>query len=193
MDDTRQSLLLRAQNGQTSAWKDLTDLYRPLILGWLNRQGVPASDLEDLGQEVLLSVVTHLPTFQHSGRRGAFRTWLRTIVCRRTVDYWRAIDTNSQARGGSGAIAALQQIADPDSALNRQWDEEHDLYVLNCLLELVEEEFEPVTLQAFRRLALDGVSGAEAAQELGLSLGAVYMAKSRVLARIRQEADGLID
>jgi RNA polymerase sigma-70 factor, ECF subfamily len=192
MNETRQSLLLRARNGAADAWKDLTDLYRPLILGWLNRQGVPAEDLEDLSQEVLLSVVKHLPGFQHSGHRGAFRSWLRTIVCSRTADYWRGID-DTQASGGSGATAALQQIADPDSALNRQWDEEHDRYVLHCLLDLVDEEFEPMTLRAFRRLALDGASGAEAAQELGLSVAAVYVAKSRVLARIRQEAEGLID
>jgi RNA polymerase sigma-70 factor (ECF subfamily) len=193
MSETRQSLLLRAQTGEADAWKDLTDLYRPLILGWLNRQGVPAGDLEDLGQEVLLSVVKHLPDFRHSGHRGAFRAWLRTIVCSRTADYWRALGARTQASGGSGAIATLQEIADPDSTLNRQWDEEHDRYVLNCLLDMVEEEFEPLTLQAFRRLALDGVSGAAAAQELGLSVAAVYVAKSRVLARIRQEAEGLID
>ena len=193
MSETRQSLLLRAQTGEADAWKDLTDLYRPLILGWLNRQGVPARDLEDLSQEVLLSVVQHLPGFQHSGHRGAFRAWLRTIVCSRTADYWRAIDADTQAQGGSGATAALQQIADPDSELNRQWDEEHDRYVVHCLLDRLEEEFEPITLRAFRRLALDGVSGAEAAQELGLSVAAVYAAKSRVLARIRQKAEGLID
>jgi RNA polymerase sigma-70 factor (ECF subfamily) len=193
MDDTRLSLLFRAQTGEENAWKDLTDLYRPLIIGWLNRQGVPAGDLEDLSQDVLLSVVKNLPTFQHSGRRGAFRSWLRTIICSRTTDYWRAIDAGMKASGGSGATAALQQIADPDSDLNRQWDEEHDRYVLNCLLDLVEEEFEPTTLQAFRRLALDGAGGAETAEELGLSVGAVYVAKSRVLQRIRQEAEGLID
>ncbi|HEY7307956.1 MAG TPA: sigma-70 family RNA polymerase sigma factor [Gemmataceae bacterium] len=193
MNETRQSLLLRAQTGETDAWKDLTDLYRPLILGWLNRQGVPARDLEDLSQEVLLSVVKQLPGFEHSGHRGAFRTWLRTIVCRRTADYWRAIDADTPAQGGSGATAALQQLADPASELNRQWDEEHDRYVVHCLLDRVEEEFEPITLQAFRRLALDGVSGAEAAQELGLSVAAVYVAKSRVLARMRQEAEGLIN
>ena len=61
MHETRQSLLLRAQTGEADAWKDLTDLYRPLIIGWLNRQGVPAVDLEDLSQDVLLSVVKHLP------------------------------------------------------------------------------------------------------------------------------------
>ena len=193
MNETRQSLLQRAQTGETAAWKNLVDLYRPLILAWLNRQGVPASDREDLSQEVLLSVVKHLPGFAHSGHRGAFRSWLRTIVCRRAADYWRAAAADPRARGGSGATAALQQIADPDSDLNRQWDEEHDRYVLDCLLDLVQEEFEPITLQAFRRLALDGASGAEAAGELGLSVAAVYVAKSRVLARIRQEAEGLID
>jgi RNA polymerase sigma-70 factor, ECF subfamily len=193
MHETRQSLLFRARTGEEEAWKDLTDLYRPLIIGWLNRQGVPAVDLEDLSQDILLSVVQHLPGFEHSGHRGAFRSWLRTIVCNRTTDYWRAAGARTPASGGSGATAALQQIADPDSDLNRQWDEEHDRYVLGCLLDLVEQEFEPTTLRAFRRLALDGASGAAVAGELGLSVAAVYMAKSRVLQRIRQEAEGLID
>ena len=193
MDETRPSLLFRAQTGEENAWKDLTDLYRPLIIGWLSRQGVPARDREDLSQEVLLSVVKHLPRFEHTGQRGAFRSWLRTIVCSRTSDYWRAAERSHQADGGSGATAALQQIADPHSDLNRRWDEEHDRYVLDCLLDLVQEEFEPATVRAFRRLALDGASGAEVAAELGLSVAAVYVAKSRVLQRIRQEAEGLID
>src|SRR6516162_139519 len=160
MGDTRKSLLLRAQTGEENAWKDLTDLYRPLIIGWLRRQGVAGRDVDDLSQEILLSVVKYLPTFEHSGRPGAFRSWLRTIVCSRTIDYWRAIEAGRQASGASDAAAALQQ-------------------------------FEPATLQAFRRLTLDGVSGAEAAEELGLTVPAVYMAKSRVLKRIRQEAEGL--
>lgn len=193
MDETRQSLLLRAQTGEENAWKDLTGLYRPLILGWLNRQGVPPRDLDDLSQEILLSVVKHLPGFEHSGHRGAFRSWLRTIVCSRTTDYWRAQGARTQASGGSGAAAALQQIEDPDSALNRQWDEEHDRYVVDCLLDLVHEEFEPDTLAAFRRLALEGAAGTEVAAELGMSIAAVYGARSRVLQRIRQEAHGLID
>jgi RNA polymerase sigma-70 factor (ECF subfamily) len=193
MHETRQSLLLRAQTGEENAWKDLTGLYRPLILGWLNRQGVPPCDLDDLSQDILLTVVKHLPTFQHSGNRGAFRSWLRTIVCSRTADYWRALDSRGRQAGGSSAAAALQQVEDPDSDLNRQWDEEHDHYVLDCLLDLVEEEFEPATLQAFRRLALDGAAGTAVADELGMSIAAVYGAKSRVLQRIRQEAAGLID
>src|SRR5580692_7150866 len=118
MNETRQSLLFRAQSGEEDAWKDLTDLYRPLIIGWLNRQGLPVADLDDLSQEILLSLVKHLPSFEHSGHRGAFRSWLRTIVCSRTTDYWRAAVAGTKASGGSGAMAALQQVADPDSDLN---------------------------------------------------------------------------
>jgi RNA polymerase sigma-70 factor (ECF subfamily) len=193
MNETRQSLLFRAQTGEENAWKDLTGLYRPLIIGWLNHQGVPAGDVDDLTQDVLLSVVKHLPAFEHSGRRGAFRAWLRTIVCSRTIDYWRTVAALTRGEGGSSATIALQQLADPDSDLNRQWDEQHDRYVVDCLLDLVQEEFEPTTLRAFRRLTLEGASGAEAAQELNLSVAAIYVAKSRVLHRIRELADGLID
>jgi RNA polymerase sigma-70 factor (ECF subfamily) len=193
MNETRQSLLIRAQTGEENAWRDLTELYRPLIVGWLNRQGVPPRDLEDLAQDILVRVVKHLPAFRHSGNRGAFRAWLRTVVCSSTSHYWRSVDMGAQGSGGSGASAALHQIEDPESALNRQWDEEHDRYVLHRLLDLMEQEFEPKTLAAFRRTAIDGASGAEAAQELGLSVASVYVAKSRVLQRIRQESEGLID
>src|SRR6516162_4550141 len=108
MRDTRKSLLVRAQTGEENAWKDLTDLYRPLIIGWLRRQGVAPCDLDDLSQEILLSVVKYLPSFEHSGRAGAFRSWLRTIVCSRTVDYWKAIDAGRQAGGTSDAAVVLE-------------------------------------------------------------------------------------
>jgi RNA polymerase sigma-70 factor (ECF subfamily) len=193
MDVTRQSLLLRAQAGNADAWKDLTDLYHPLLVTWLSRQHVPKSDLDDLVQEILLSVFQYLPSFRHSGQHGAFRAWLRTIACNRARDYWRAQKHHPPASGGSDVKAILSQIQDPESELNRQWDQEHDRYVLRCLLDLMEQEFEPGTLQAFRRLALDGASGAEVADELGLSVAAVYVAKSRVLQKIRQHAAGLID
>jgi len=193
MSVTRQSLLLRAQAGDGGAWKDLTALYRPLIVGWLLRQGVPAHEVDDLVQDILLSVVRSLPTFSHSGRRGAFRAWLRNITRHRACDFWRAREPRAAATGDSGVAEALRQLEDPDSELNRRWDEEHDRHVLGCLLDLIEVEFEPTTVQAFRRVALEEAPSAEVAGELGLSVGAVYMAKSRVLKRLREEAEGLID
>ena len=193
MSVTRQSLLLRAQAGDGGAWKDLTALYRPMIVGWLLRQGVPANEVDDLVQDILLSVVQSLPSFSHSGQRGAFRAWLRTITRNRACDFWRAREPQAAATGDSGVAEALRQLEDPDSDLNRRWDEEHDRYVLRCLLDLVELEFEPSTVRVFRRVALEDAPSAAVAQELGLSVGAVYMAKSRVLGRLREEAEGLID
>src|SRR5262245_46720792 len=87
---TRKSLLFRAKSGDPAAWEALATLCRPLMVSWLRRQGVPAGELDDLVQEVLLRVVRSLPQFDHSGRVGAFRAWLRVIACRRAQDYWRS-------------------------------------------------------------------------------------------------------
>jgi RNA polymerase sigma-70 factor (ECF subfamily) len=87
----------------------------------------------------------------------------------------------------------MDLLEDPESSLNRYWDEEHDRYVIRCLLELVELEFEPATVRAFRRVAFEEASGAEAARELGISVAAVYAARSRVLRRLRELAEGLLD
>jgi hypothetical protein len=105
MNETRQSLLLRAQTGEQDAWKDLTNLYRPLILGWLQRQGVPARDLDDLSQEVLLSVVKHLPTFEHTGHRGAFRA-----AAKRDPPGKAACQPGPASLGGSRAAPWARQV-----------------------------------------------------------------------------------
>ena len=194
MVETRKSLLLRAQTGEENAWKDLTALYRPLMIGWLQHQGVPVTERDDLVQEILMEVVENLPAFDHSGRRGAFRCWLRMIAQTRACNYWKARSRQPVAAGGdSGAAEIVSQLEDPHSALSLLWDEEHDRYVLRCLLDLMELEFEASTVQAFRRVALEGATPAEAAQELGLSVGSVYAAKSRILQRLREEAAGLVD
>jgi RNA polymerase sigma-70 factor, ECF subfamily len=190
---TRQSLLIRAREGDQQAWDDLHTLYRPLIVNWLHRQAVAERDIDDLVQEIFLAVVRGLPSFSHSGRRGAFRCWLRTIAYNHSCDYWRSPARRAAASGDDAAQTALGLLEDPDSPLNRYWDEEHDRYVLRCLFEAVELEFEPATVRAFQLVALDGVSAAQAADELGISLRAVYIAKSRVLRKLRELAEGLLD
>jgi RNA polymerase sigma-70 factor (ECF subfamily) len=144
-------------------------------------------------QEIFLAVIRGLPSFCHSGRRGAFRSWLRTIASNYSCDYWRSPARRAAAPGHDAAATALALLEDPDSALNRYWDEEHDRYVLRCLLELAELEFEPTTVRAFRRVALEGAAGSEVAGEMGLSLASVYAARSRVLRRLRELAEGLLD
>src|SRR5262245_59949656 len=189
-DSTRQSQLLRARNGDEAAWKCLSDLYRPLILDWLRRHGVAHHDAEDLTQDILLAVVKNLDGFDHAGRRGAFRSWLRTITVNRTRNFWKA--RGGQATAG-GVRQMVEDLDDPGSELSQLWDRQHNEYVVRCLLDLVRLEFEPQTVQAFCRLAVDGASAEEVAGELGISVGAAYVAKSRVLKRIREEAEGLLE
>ena len=127
-----------------------------------------------------------MPAFDHNGRTGAFRAWLRGITVNLLREYWRCRPTPATE-------SVLKQLADPAGGLSRVWDEQHDRHVLHGLMELVRPEFTEPTWQAFRRVALDGVPARSVAEELGLSVNAVLIAKSRVLARLRQEAQGLVD
>ncbi|MFO0957166.1 MAG: sigma-70 family RNA polymerase sigma factor [Isosphaeraceae bacterium] len=184
------SLLQRLQEGRDDdAWHRLDRLYRPWVLGWLVRQGVSEADAEDLGQEVFSVVHRRLAEFDHSGRVGAFRTWLRTITIHYLKGYWRK-RLHGVARRDEVDLAGL---ADPDDTLERLWDREHDTAIAQRLMLLIEPEFSPATWRAFRRQVLDGEKADRVSAEMGLSVNAVLIAKSRVLRRLRQEGAGLID
>jgi RNA polymerase sigma-70 factor (ECF subfamily) len=194
MSETSASLLERLRLQPAAAdWQRLLDLYEPLIRGWLRRHGLQAPDADDLVQDVLGVVVRELPHFEHNHRPGAFRNWLRTITAHCLRRFWRARLYRPDAAGGSGWEQHLAQLEDPASGLSRLWDEEHDRHVVRRLLERIEPDFQPSTWRAFCRLVLDGVPAAAVAAELGLSVNAVLIAKSRVLQRFRQEARGLLD
>jgi RNA polymerase sigma-70 factor (ECF subfamily) len=169
------------------AWERLVAIYTPLIQAWLRRQGVTGADADDLSQEVLAVIVRELPTFQHDGRTGAFRRWLRLITVHRLRDFWRSRKVRSQVVGGSDFDDWLAQLEDPHSDLSRLWDREHDQHVARGLLAYLEPQFEPRTWAAFRCVVLDGAKPAQAAAELGLSVNAVLLAKSRILRRMREE------
>ena len=193
MSDTSVSLLdrLRSQPDGPS-WRRLVDLYTPLIHGWLRRYEVQPQDADDLVQEVLSRVVRDLPHFEHDRRRGAFRCWLRTITANQLRTFWRARQ-HRPVVGGSDLERRIEQLEDPASHLSKLWDQEHDRHVLARLLDLVQPEFSPTTWAAFRRVTLDGVRPADVAVELGISVNAVWLAKSHVLRRLRQESQGLLD
>jgi RNA polymerase sigma-70 factor (ECF subfamily) len=189
MDLTSLSLLERARSGSDPDWDRLVGLYRPLIFNWLRRQGLPHDATEELTQDVLMSVFRGLATFAHPGQPGAFRGWLRVITANRGRAYWRA--NQPRAPGGSDFHEQMHQLEDPHSAASQQWDREHDQHIVHRLLEQIEGEFPAKTMRAFRRQVFDGTSATAVAAELEMSVGAVYVAKSRVLARLRKEAEGL--
>ncbi len=194
MPETSISLLERLRlRPDDASWQRLVELYTPLIRDWLARYAVPDFDADDVVQEVLEALVRELPHFRHDLRRGAFRRWLRTITVNRLRNCWRARRSRPVATGDSDFEKILDQLEDPDSTPSHLWDDEHDRHVARRLLELLEPEFEPTTWRAFHLLVLEGKSTAETASEVGISVNAVRIAKSRVLSRFRQEVDGLID
>ena len=171
----------------------LVSLYTPVLHAWLARHRPQSSDLDDLTQEILGVVLQKMPEFRHNRRVGAFRAWLRTITVHCLRRFWRAKQYRAAAPGGSDFEACLSQLEDPASGLSAEWDREHDQHLLRRLLELVEPEFHLNTWSAFRMVVLERQRAAAAAAELGLTVNAVLIAKSRVLQRLRQEANGLLD
>jgi RNA polymerase sigma-70 factor (ECF subfamily) len=194
MATTSTSLLQRLRERPDARdWRRLDDLYRPFLLGFLRRQGLSDADADDLTQEILAVVVRELPAFEHNQRTGAFRAWLRAVAVHRMHDFFRSRKNRPLAAGGSDVAERLRQLEDSASALSGEWDREHDRHVVGRLLDAVAGEFQPSTWEAFRSVMLQGLTPAETAQRLGVSVNAVLLAKSRVLARLREEAKGLVD
>lgn len=167
------------------AWDRLVALYTSLLQSWLRAAGLQAADCDDLVQRVLEILVCRLPQFQHDGRPGAFRAWLRGITVNLLREFWRR-----RPAAESGSV--LDQLADPNSSLSRVWDQQHDRHVLRSLLQLVRPQFTEASWRAFCRLVLDGKPARTVAAEMGSSVNAVLIAKSRVLARLRKEAGTLL-
>jgi RNA polymerase sigma-70 factor (ECF subfamily) len=194
VNETSLSLLNRLRHSpESETWDRLVELYAPLIRAWLRKYDVQASDADDLVQEVLLAVSKDLGTFDHGGYPGAFRGWLKAILINRLRKFWRDRDRRPQARGDSDIDARLAQLDDPSSEMSQIWNRQHDQYVLRQVLALAEPHFAPDTWKAFCRVAFDGAKPVVVAEELGISLNAVCLAKSRVLRRLRQESEGLIE
>jgi RNA polymerase sigma-70 factor (ECF subfamily) len=174
MPTTSTSLLQRLRERPDARdWRRLDDLYRPFLLGFLRRHGLGDADADDLAQEILAVVVRELPAFEHNQRTGAFRAWLRAVAAHRMRDFFRS--RKNRPAGGSDVLQRLQQLEDPGSALSGEWDREHDRHVVGRLLDSIRHDFQPATWQAFRAVMLDGLTPAEAAERLNVSVNSVLL------------------
>jgi RNA polymerase sigma-70 factor (ECF subfamily) len=193
MSVTSATLLERLRDARDSdAWGRLVELYTPLIRGWAERLNVRGADADDLVQDVMTVVVRRFPEFVHPEKPGAFRGWLRAIAanCARTV--WKSRKVHPTAPGGTDFGSYLSRLEDPTDDFARAWEREHDLHVTRKLLDRIKGDFEERTWQMFARFVLDGLSAEEVAAEARTTPNAVYIAKSRVLSRLRAEAGGLL-
>lgn len=188
MHTTPVSLLERVRRpGEQSAWNRFVEMYTPLLYYWTCRMGLQESDAADLVQEVFAILVTKLPGFVYD-RKKSFRGWLRTILHNKWRDKLRRAAAEPTTRGAS-ALAIQASPADADAF----WEVEYRQQLVGRALELMQSEFQPTTWRACWEVVVSGRPAAEVAAELGISVDSVYAAKSRVLRRLRQELDGLLD
>ena len=180
---TRIDLLRDVATGDPNAWDDWVRIYVPLIHRWLRRSGLAAEDIEDVVQGTLIQVHRGMADFEHNGRRGAFRRWLRVVTM-------NALRQSLRGRDGETLVIEpqiIESIADGYAQRERRRTSRSLRMIDEWLVEL-ESQFEAKTLAAFRLTFLDDLSIDEAAERLEMSISAVYIARSRILKRLRKMA-----
>jgi RNA polymerase sigma-70 factor (ECF subfamily) len=184
---TSRGLLERARVRDPAAWERMVALYAPLVLHWCRGWGLNEDDAADVFQDVFQAVAAHLAGFRREKAGDTFRGWLRTITRNKVNDFFRRRRREPPGLGGSEARAALSQVPEAVPADESSAPGPAERAVLRRALEWIRGEFEERTWQAFWRTAVDGRSPAAVGEELGMSPGAVRVAKSRVLRRLRAE------
>jgi RNA polymerase sigma-70 factor, ECF subfamily len=191
---TSLGLLERIKALDQAAWERLVSLYSPLVYGWCRQAGLQAADAADVGQEVFRSVARRIADFRRDREGDTFRGWLRTITRNKIRDSFRRRRTELAGMGGSEAQQRLLQVQSVVCEESDSPCDEDDRRILyRRVVALVHDEFAERTWQAFWRVAVDEQRPAEVARALGMSVNAVYLAKSRVLRRLREELAGLMD
>ncbi|MEO2013314.1 MAG: sigma-70 family RNA polymerase sigma factor [Fuerstiella sp.] len=144
MSETSMTLLNRLQRtDDPETWDRLVRLYGPRLTIWLRKYDVQSTDADDLVQDVLMAVSRDLKSFDHNGRPGAFRTWLRAILVNRLRNFWRARGRRPQAPGDSDMGRRLSQLEDPASEMSQLWNRQHDRHIAQQLLTLSQPLFAP--------------------------------------------------
>lgn len=187
MDSTSASLLIRIRSqNDNSSWQRFVNLYTPMIYRWACGIGLPKSEASDLVQEVFVSVLNVIPSFEYDQGKS-FRAWLKTVTVNRAKDFLRRRARQPVPDGLEGAMPI---VPDEVEFLTAQ---EYNEMLTRRALEFMQSEFESSTWRACWMTVVDGESAAAVSARIGISENAVYLARSRVLRRLRGELDGLLD
>jgi RNA polymerase sigma-70 factor (ECF subfamily) len=187
-------LLERVKADDPRAWDQLVALYAPLVFQWCRGWDLREQDAADIFQEVFQAVAQHIGSFRKQRKEDTFRGWLRTITRNKVHDHFRRLGREPEGVGGTDAQARLAQYPAPqpsdESSLSEQSGEPG---LVHRALGLIRAEFAERTWQAFWRTAIEGRPAPEVASELSMSPGAVRVAKSRVLQRLREALGDAIE
>jgi RNA polymerase sigma-70 factor (ECF subfamily) len=185
LPETRHSLLVRLRDtADQAAWQQFAELYEPAILRLARRQGLQHADAADLTQHVLLAVARSIARWDADPAKGRFRGWLYRVARNLALDALRQRSRTTLATGDSAVARLLNQ--QPENDGSTAFDLEYRRQAFLAAAERIRGEFQAATWQAFWRTAVEGQPIVDASKRLGLSVGAVYAARSRVLARLRE-------
>ena len=188
--ETSTTLLARIKALDPEAWKRFVFVYSPLVYRWCCRAGLQETDAADIGQEVFQSVFKSISGFEHTGP-GSFRCWLKAITNNKCRDFFRRKRPGAQGDGGSDAYQTLLQV--PEAAEEASDDPAGDeAILLRQAVQLVLAELSPEASRAFLRVVSEDRAPTDVAEELGMTVNAVYLIVSRVKRRIREEFAGLV-
>jgi RNA polymerase sigma-70 factor (ECF subfamily) len=184
---TSASLLARVGgSGDADAWRDFVRRYGPQVLGWCRHWRLQEADAEDVAQDVLLRVAKQMQTFRYDAGRS-FRAWLKTVTRAAWSDWLDARRRSVGAgTGDTAARSALETVAAQEDLMQRI-DAEFDRELFEVASQRVRLRIESQTWEAFRLTAIDGLSGAEAAERLGMKVATVFVVKGRVQQMLRDE------
>ena len=186
MNSTSESLLIRLrQPGDQKAWSEFVRLYAPLIFSWARKTGIQVQDSRDIVQDVLAIVFQKLPEFRYEATKS-FRGWLRTITLNKHREYCRR--SKNVVNANQSALLSLA-AANAEST----WDLNYRQALVDQALELIRHEFQTPTWDAVREFSTGDGKAAAIAKKYGVSVWTIYSAKSRMMTRLREIVEGLMD
>jgi RNA polymerase sigma-70 factor (ECF subfamily) len=188
---TRASLLVRIRDANNHvAWREFVQLYGPVVYGFARKRGLQDADAADLMQDVMRSISAAIGRLDYDRRQGTFRGWLFTITRNKVFNFLSARKIRPRASGDTTTNLLLDEH--PESVgESDEWEIEYQRRLATVAMEQIKGEFQETTWRAFRLTAVEGVAATEAARQVGLSPGAVYVAKSRVLARLKEAVEAV--
>jgi len=185
---TQLTLLVRIRDAHDQeAWIRFVDLYAPIVYGFLRKRGLQDADAADLTQDVLRQVSSAAKSFEYDTKRGSFRSWLFTVVQNKLIDHWRKEGNREHAGGDTGAHQILNELPQPGADDSREWDADYERQLFHYAASVVRQDFTPSTWQAFWLTAVEGKPGRDVAEQLDLTVAAVYLAKGRVMTRLKDQ------
>lgn len=190
---TRTSLLLRLRDMHDQpAWDQFVGLYAPLVYAFARRRGLQDADAADIAQDVLTSVAQQMRQWQYAPERGSFRGWLFTIARNRLKNWFASSARRTDGAGGDDNLEIMNSRPEHEPAA-ADWDADYARHVFHWAAAIVRGQVEEQTWQAFEMTAVDGRSGADVAATLGMTVGSIYLARSRVMSRLRELVQSIGD